>query len=254
MNFGRCFLQLTSLNHRDGFLTLHTFTSKNTTKTQVAQVDTRKQATLFMRVNREWCQRSPCCAAHTIFDGAGLTHPLPGGGRAPLPWTFHKVVIMRTLLKNGAGKGSGSVVFIDSDAFFVNASWIPDFTSASPGVHVGAILTPDPPQWHAPINTGLLAVSRSANGVAFLDAWWREIESSSLPFWAGWLVCLPSVSNLCHTMGVCSVYLEIPFHTYSILPCYAHAILLITHAIPNPFSHGVFLSDMYKRKCFCSRT
>ena len=138
-----------------------------------------------MRVNREWCQRSPCCAAHTIFDGRETN--LPGGGHAPLPWTFHKVVIMRSLLKSGARMGSASVVFIDSDAFFVNASWIPDFTTASPGVHVGAILTPDPPWpwWDAAVNTGFLAVSRSANGVAFLDAWWREIESNSLPFWAG---------------------------------------------------------------------
>lgn len=89
------------------------------------------------------------------------------------------------------------MVFIDSDAFFVNASWKPDFSTTFPGVHVGAILTPDPPEpwWQSRANTGLLAVLRSANGVAFLDAWWREIELNSLPFWAGWLGCLSSVSS-----------------------------------------------------------
>ena len=86
---------------------------------QVLQVDTR-EATIFMRVNREWCKRSQCCAAHTIVNTSALRHARPDGGPAPLPWTFHKVAVVRDVIKSGASKGGASVVFIDSDAFFVN--------------------------------------------------------------------------------------------------------------------------------------
>ncbi|KAH8067072.1 cupin-like domain-containing protein [Aureococcus anophagefferens] len=128
---------------------------------------------------------SSCCDAYTLLH-AYATPPVG----LPALWARVKALADRVDATSAA-----AVVWLDSDAFFADRDWCPDFGAAN--ASVSAIFSADPPPWRKPVNIGFFAlwpdhpfvfyVPFNASGAFDAPVWGRVNASYGAP-----LVAVPS--------------------------------------------------------------
>ncbi|KAH8048565.1 cupin-like domain-containing protein [Aureococcus anophagefferens] len=124
---------------------------------ELVQYDDRPP-TLFHNATKAWCAQSSCCDAYTLLH-AYATPPVG----LPALWARVKALADRVDATSAA-----AVVWLDSDAFFVDRDWCPDFGAAN--ASVSAIFSADPPPWRKPVNIGFFALKMDAVGRAIARA------------------------------------------------------------------------------------
>ncbi|KAK7249418.1 hypothetical protein SO694_00048267 [Aureococcus anophagefferens] len=138
---------------------------------ELVQYDDRPP-TLFHNATKAWCAQSSCCDAYTLLH-AYATPPVG----LPALWARVKALADRVDATSAA-----AVVWLDSDAFFVDRDWCPDFGAAN--ASVSAIFSADPPPWRKPVNIGFFALKMDAVGRAIARAHWALWANVS-EHWAG---------------------------------------------------------------------
>jgi len=128
---------------------------------ELVQYDDRPP-TIYNNATRAWCVQSSCCQAYTHLS-TYLTPPL----RLPPLWARVKALADHVDTTNAT-----ALVWLDSDAFFVDRDWCPDFSRSPKTGSFSAIFSPDPLPWHKPINIGFFALQMNAVGKAIARAHW----------------------------------------------------------------------------------
>ena len=125
---------------------------------------------LFYGANRAFCKQSACCDSWNVTTSLG-----PEDATVPKIWA--KVKAFRDRLQVTR---SESLVWLDSDAFFLDAKWCPEFDDDA-----AMLITPDPVPWHRQVNTGFFVVKASDEGKRLFEDYWGLWRRKYARRWEG---------------------------------------------------------------------